>query len=245
MIGAAPLEQLQPAALPHIQCLPASITTHAAKGRVDWRSRHDVAQRSTPKPQAPAFPPQSAASAPPTSVADAAPVLVATKCPLNPKWTLAYYRLPSAHHRPAAPTVRGGLHRALTIRRSIHRDHLACLECGFAAQSLRRHLTTAHGLTPDQYRAKWKLSPDYPMVAPDYSEHRSVLAKRFGLGRKRKLRRASGRRAQASKRTRPAQVQSARAGERQQDEKPICELLAVVWRTSRCSVGGGLTPCQL
>ena len=54
---------------------------------------------------------------------------------------------------------------AVPVHRSIHRDHLDCLECGFAAWSLPRHLRAAHGLTPDQYRTKWKLSPDYPMLS--------------------------------------------------------------------------------
>ena len=105
----------------------------------------------------------------------------------------------------------GNLTPAVPIRRSIHRDHLDCLECGFAAQSLRKHLTTAHGLTAEQYRAKWKLWLDYPMVSPEYSAHRSALAKRFGLGRKRKVRRVSGRRAPPSKRTRPVQVSKRRS----------------------------------
>ena len=82
---------------------------------------------------------------------------------------------------------------AVPVHRSIHRDHLDCLECGFAAWSLPRHLRAAHGLTPDQYRTKWKLSPDYPMISPEYSEQRSALARRRGRGQKRKVRRASGR----------------------------------------------------
>jgi predicted transcriptional regulator len=100
---------------------------------------------------------------------------------------------------------------AVPVRRSIQRDHLACLECGFAAQSLRRHLRAAHGLTPDQYRTKWRLSPDYPMVSPEYSERRSGLAKRFGLGRKRKVRRVLARPAEASKKTRPAKPSKRRS----------------------------------
>src|SRR5262249_20223640 len=74
---------------------------------------------------------------------------------------------------------------AVPVHRSIHRDHLDCLECGFAAWSLPRHLRAAHGLTSDQYRTKWKLPLDYPMPSPEYSEQRSVLAKRRGRAQKR------------------------------------------------------------
>ena len=73
---------------------------------------------------------------------------------------------------------------AVPIHRSIHRDHLDCLECGFAAWSLPKHLRAAHGLTADQYREKWQLPLDYPMISPEYSEHCSMLAKRRELGRK-------------------------------------------------------------
>jgi predicted transcriptional regulator len=98
---------------------------------------------------------------------------------------------------------------AVPIRGSIHRDYLVCLECGYEVTSLPLHLKAAHGLTAEEYRAKWKLSREYPMVSPDYSEHRSVLAKRFGLGRK--IGRASGRRMHASKKTRSVKVSERRA----------------------------------
>ncbi|GLS32501.1 ROS/MUCR transcriptional regulator protein [Mesorhizobium albiziae] len=69
-------------------------------------------------------------------------------------------------------------------KRSVQNDHIICLEDGKKFKSLKRHLTTHHGLTPDAYRAKWKLSFDYPMVAPAYAAARSTLAKKIGLGRK-------------------------------------------------------------
>lgn len=72
---------------------------------------------------------------------------------------------------------------AVPIKRSIHRDHIVCLEDGVQARTLKRHLQSAHGLTPAQYREKWRLPKDYPMVAPAYSEQRSQMAKRLGLGR--------------------------------------------------------------
>jgi predicted transcriptional regulator len=70
------------------------------------------------------------------------------------------------------------------IRKSIMDDHLVCLEDGKHFRSLKRHLHSVHQLTPDGYRAKWRLPPDYPMVAPAYATTRSNLAKTMGLGRK-------------------------------------------------------------
>jgi predicted transcriptional regulator len=71
---------------------------------------------------------------------------------------------------------------AVPIRRSVDRDHVICLDCGWRGQMLRRHLTTAHDLTVEQYRARWKLTRDHPLTAPGYSERRSGLAKQAGLG---------------------------------------------------------------
>jgi len=72
---------------------------------------------------------------------------------------------------------------AVSIRRSVHRDHVICLDCGWRGQMLRRHVTTAHGLTVDEYRARWNLPADHAMTAPSYSERRSAMAKQLGLGR--------------------------------------------------------------
>ena len=69
----------------------------------------------------------------------------------------------------------------MSIRKSITPEYLICLEDGKKFKSLKRHLGT-HGLTPDQYRAKWKLPADYPVVAPNYAAARSALAKAIGLG---------------------------------------------------------------
>ena len=63
-------------------------------------------------------------------------------------------------------------------------DHIVCLEDGKKMKMLKRHLMTEHGMTPDEYRARWGLPSDYPMVAPDYAEKRRDLAKKIGLGRK-------------------------------------------------------------
>lgn len=73
---------------------------------------------------------------------------------------------------------------AVSIRSSLKKDHLVCLECGKKMKMLKRHLSTEHNLTPDEYRSRWDLSADYPMVAPDYAASRSDLAKKIGLGRK-------------------------------------------------------------
>ncbi|MDH6232161.1 putative transcriptional regulator [Mesorhizobium soli] len=73
---------------------------------------------------------------------------------------------------------------AVDPRRSVHNDYIICLEDGLQFVSLKRHLMTQHNMTPDQYRAKWSLSADYPMVAPSYSAKRSQLAKQLRLGRK-------------------------------------------------------------
>ena len=72
---------------------------------------------------------------------------------------------------------------AVPIRRSVHRDYVVCLECGWRGQMLKRHLATGHGLSVDQYRARWNLPREHPMTAPSYSERRSGLAKQIGLGR--------------------------------------------------------------
>ncbi|MBX5473126.1 MAG: MucR family transcriptional regulator [Acetobacteraceae bacterium] len=73
---------------------------------------------------------------------------------------------------------------AVSISGSVHRDYLVCLEDGIHVRTLKKHLAVAHGMTPDEYRAKWGLPADYPMVAPEYSERRSKMAKAIGLGRK-------------------------------------------------------------
>ena len=74
---------------------------------------------------------------------------------------------------------------AVPIKKSVKSDAIYCLECGKGQKMLKRHLATAHSLSVDQYRANWGLAGDYPMVAPDYAEHRSMLAKKIGLGRSR------------------------------------------------------------
>jgi predicted transcriptional regulator len=73
---------------------------------------------------------------------------------------------------------------AVPIKKSIFPDHLVCLEDGKKLKMLKRHLMTSYNMTPDQYRERWGLGADYPMVAPDYARHRSTLAKKIGLGTK-------------------------------------------------------------
>jgi predicted transcriptional regulator len=79
---------------------------------------------------------------------------------------------------PAEP-----LKPAVPIRKSITPDFLVCLEDGKKLKMLKRHLRSTYNLTPDEYRVKWGLAPDYPMVAPKYAEQRSEFAKKIGLGR--------------------------------------------------------------
>jgi predicted transcriptional regulator len=72
---------------------------------------------------------------------------------------------------------------AVPIGRSVHRDYVVCLDCGWRGQMLKRHLATSHGLNVEQYRARWNLSRAHEVTAPAYSERRSGLAKQIGLGR--------------------------------------------------------------
>jgi len=73
---------------------------------------------------------------------------------------------------------------AVPIKKSVTDDYIICLEDGKKLKMLKRHLMTAYGMTPEDYRAKWGLKADYPMVAPNYAAKRQELAKKIGLGRK-------------------------------------------------------------
>ncbi|HEY2132005.1 MAG TPA: MucR family transcriptional regulator [Acetobacteraceae bacterium] len=77
---------------------------------------------------------------------------------------------------------------AVPVKKSVFPDYLVCLEDGKKLKMLKRHLKTAYDLTPDQYRERWGLPADYPMVAPNYADHRSSLAKKIGLGTKPRIR---------------------------------------------------------
>jgi len=88
---------------------------------------------------------------------------------------------------------------AVPVKQSVRQDRIICLEDGKSFSMLKRHLMTDHNLTPQQYREKWDLPRDYPMVAPNYAQTRSALAKKIGLGRKseRRAKRAPSRRKRA------------------------------------------------
>ena len=73
---------------------------------------------------------------------------------------------------------------AVPVKKSVFADYIICLEDGKKLKMLKRHLKTSYNMTPEQYRDKWQLPPDYPMVAPNYAKHRSSLAKKIGLGTK-------------------------------------------------------------
>jgi len=77
---------------------------------------------------------------------------------------------------------------AVSVKKSITPEYIVCLEDGKKFKSLKRHLRTQYNMTPEQYREKWGLGPDYPMVAPNYAAARSQLAKQMGLGQQRRRR---------------------------------------------------------
>ena len=91
----------------------------------------------------------------------------------------------SANGGPDAVSPGGGPVPAVPIKKSVSPDAITCLDCGRKFQTIKRHLATEHGLSVDEYRAKWNLSADYPLVAPAHAEQRSRLAKELGLGSKR------------------------------------------------------------
>jgi predicted transcriptional regulator len=87
--------------------------------------------------------------------------------------------------QPAPPQQQEAQKPAVPIRRSVTAESIVCLEDGRKLKMLKRHLSATYAMTPDQYRAKWNLPADYPMVAPAYAERRSDLARASGLGRRR------------------------------------------------------------
>jgi predicted transcriptional regulator len=91
----------------------------------------------------------------------------------------SFQSLGNGHVEPRSEAARP----AISIKKSITPDYLVCLEDGKKLKTLKRHLRTTYNLTPDEYRAKWGLPADYPMVAPNYAAQRSAFAKEIGLGR--------------------------------------------------------------
>lgn len=91
-----------------------------------------------------------------------------------------YGALVHAGDAPPAPVERA--QPAVPVRKSVFPDYIVCLEDGKQLKMLKRHLSTSYNMTPEQYRAKWGLEASYPMVAPNYAERRSELAKQIGLG---------------------------------------------------------------
>jgi predicted transcriptional regulator len=107
----------------------------------------------------------------------------------NPLSSSQIAEIINAVYRSLRTLERGGetlaetLKPAVAVRKSIHPDYLVCLEDGKKLKMLKRHLRSSYNLSPDQYRQKWGLPPDYPMVAPNYAQQRSAFAKKIGLGR--------------------------------------------------------------
>lgn len=89
-------------------------------------------------------------------------------------------------HQGASPSGGVGLKPAVPIKKSVTDDHIVCLEDGKKFKSLKRHLRTRYDMSPEEYREKWGLPRDYPMVAPSYAKQRSQLARKMGLGQSRK-----------------------------------------------------------
>jgi predicted transcriptional regulator len=96
----------------------------------------------------------------------------------------ALSRVSNGGAEPAADALKP----AISLRRSVTPEYIVCLEDGKKFKSLKRHLRTQYNMTPEQYREKWNLPPDYPMVAPSYAAARSELAKQMGLGQQRRRR---------------------------------------------------------
>lgn len=86
--------------------------------------------------------------------------------------------------RGETPAPNQELKPAVPVKKSLQPDFIVCLEDGKKLKMLKRHLRTCYGLTPDEYRTRWGLPSDYPMVAPNYAKHRQKLAKEIGLGRR-------------------------------------------------------------
>jgi predicted transcriptional regulator len=95
---------------------------------------------------------------------------------------------------------------AVSVRSSVKPDYIVCLECGAKQKMLKRHLTTSHGLTPDQYRQEFGLPKTYPLVAPNYAETRRALAHKIGLGRKPKKANGSAQPKRSSKASTPKEL---------------------------------------
>jgi len=104
-----------------------------------------------------------------------------------------YDSLMSLESKPAEPKAEAPK-PATSIRRSVTPDYIVCLEDGKKLKMLKRHLRTTYNMTPEEYRAKWNLPADYPMVAPNYAKQRSEFAKKIGLGRTAGSSRRGGRR---------------------------------------------------
>src|SRR6201987_4747212 len=105
-----------------------------------------------------------------------------TAAQLAPVINAVYNSLKSLEGQPAeAPPE--PLKPAVPVRKSVTPDYLICLEDGKKLKMLKRHLRSTYNMTPDEYRTKWSLPADYPMVAPNYAEQRSAFAKQIGLGR--------------------------------------------------------------
>jgi hypothetical protein len=100
----------------------------------------------------------------------------------QPWWGFCFMN-PRMGARPGSGSISSpAIPAAVSIRRSVGADAITCLDCGYKGQMLKRHISTAHSLSVDEYRTRWSLASDYPMVAPKYAARRSELAKSIGWG---------------------------------------------------------------
>lgn len=120
---------------------------------------------------------------------------------------------------PTAPEVETKQTPAVPIKKSVQDEKLTCLDCGKSQISLKRHLRVSHNLNPSEYRMKWDLRPDYPMVAPGYSARRSALAIQLGLGRKLKTETAPESVSAEGATSSPAKTKRTRAASRRKTSK--------------------------
>jgi predicted transcriptional regulator len=97
---------------------------------------------------------------------------------------IVHQALATVEQAPAEPAT---AEPAVSVKKSVFADHILCLDCGQSFKMLKRHISTDHQMTPEQYRAKWDLPSTYPMVAAEYAATRSKLAKDNGLGRRAKI----------------------------------------------------------
>ncbi|MXP41144.1 MucR family transcriptional regulator [Altererythrobacter soli] len=137
-----------------------------------------------------------------------------------------------------SPEVEARPEPAVSVRSSVKKDHIVCLEDGKKMKMLKRHLMTDHGMSPAEYRARWNLPSDYPMVAPDYAETRRDLAKKIGLGRKPGQKRGRQPAAKTQAKSSPASSKSQPAAPKAEGAAPAKAPRKTARKSTRKTSGG-------